>query len=69
MMVISGTYPLSDNGEQLLTGTMVIMSLDEFRGKTFLSARPDLELGILNYFDRELTIENKFLDVMLDVST
>jgi hypothetical protein len=67
MLVLSGTYSLSDDAEQLLAGTFVIMSLDEFRQKNLLSASPDSEVGIMYYFDPKLVIENKVLDVMLEV--
>ena len=58
---------LSNDAEQLLAGTIVITSLDEFGENNVLSASPNSEVGIIYYFDPQLTSENKGLDVMLEV--
>ena len=62
LLVISGTYLLSNDSEQLPKGTVVIMSLDEFEGENFLSANPNCQAGIMHYFDPTLVIEKQFLN-------
>ena len=58
-LVISGTYLLSNDSEQLPQGTIVIMSIDEFKEKHFLSDSKNSQVGIVYYFDPTLVIEKK----------
>ena len=47
LLVISGTYLLSNDSEKLPQGTIVIISLDEFKGKHFLSDSENFQVGIM----------------------
>jgi len=57
LLVLSGTYLLSNDSERLPEGLIVITSLNEFEGKNFLSASPNSQVGIMDYFDPTLVIE------------
>ena len=57
LLVLSDTYLLSNDSERLPEGLIVITSLNEFEGKNFLSASPNSQVGIMDYFDPTLVIE------------
>ena len=57
LLVLSSTYSLTDDAEQFLASTNVIMSLGDFKKKNFLSTYPNSKIGIMYYFDPKLVIE------------
>ena len=63
LLVFTGTYSFSSkDSEQLTKGTVVIMSLDEFKRKDFFSASQNSQVGIMYYFDPRMAIEKRILE-------